>query len=239
MSAPTVLIVAKAPVPGLAKTRIAQSVGDVAAAEVAAAALLDTLMTATSVGWPVVVAVTGDLDHAIRGDEITAALATARVVEQRGAGLGERLANAHADADAGRGVIQVGMDTPQLTVADYLDAGRMVELGSRVIGPAGDGGWWLLGLPDPDEAHGLIGVEMSQGDTGEQTELALGGNFVRLRSVRDMDTWDDAVEIAEHLPISQLAWAVRDIVANAAAEAGVAEAEGTEPPSPTEEEVMA
>ncbi|AXT86613.1 glycosyltransferase [Aeromicrobium sp. A1-2] len=218
MNEPTVLIVAKAPVPGLAKTRIAASIGDEAAAEVAAAALLDTLMTATSVGWPVVVAMTGDLRKATRGDEIEAVLAGTRVVEQRGEGLGERLANAHADADAARGLIQVGMDTPQLKVSDYLDAGRTVELGSRVIGPAGDGGWWLLGLPDPSEAHGLIGVEMSQDDTGEKTELALGGDFVRLRTVRDMDTWDDAIQIADELPISQLAWAVRDVQIRLAAD---------------------
>ena len=37
----TVLVVAKAPVPGLAKTRLAVSVGDRAAADIAAAALLD------------------------------------------------------------------------------------------------------------------------------------------------------------------------------------------------------
>ena len=38
-----VLVVAKAPVPGQAKTRLAASVGDRAAADIAAAALLDTL----------------------------------------------------------------------------------------------------------------------------------------------------------------------------------------------------
>ncbi|MGI9163544.1 MAG: glycosyltransferase, partial [Mycobacterium sp.] len=39
----TALVVAKAPVPGLAKTRLAAAVGDEAAADIAAAALLDTL----------------------------------------------------------------------------------------------------------------------------------------------------------------------------------------------------
>jgi glycosyltransferase A (GT-A) superfamily protein (DUF2064 family) len=37
------LVVAKSPVPGLAKTRLAASIGDAAAADYAAAALLDTL----------------------------------------------------------------------------------------------------------------------------------------------------------------------------------------------------
>ena len=92
MSDPTILVVAKAPVPGLAKTRVAATVGDAAAAELAAAALLDTLETVAALGWPVVVAMTGDLGEAVRVDEITRALSGVRVVPQRGDGLGERLA---------------------------------------------------------------------------------------------------------------------------------------------------
>lgn len=209
MTAPTVLVVAKAPVPGFAKTRIAETVGNEVAAEAAAAALLDTLATATAVGWPVVVAMTGDLSQATRSEEIRAALEPHRVIPQRGEGLAERLANAHLDAGGPDGVIQVGMDTPQLLVADYLDAGRMVERGSIVVGPARDGGWWLLGLPDPSVAQKLIGVGMSQDDTCAKTEEAVGGDVVRLRTVLDMDTWDDALEIAEDIPISHLAESVR------------------------------
>lgn len=208
MTAPTVLVVAKAPVPGLAKTRIASTVGDDVAADLAAAALLDTLATATAVGWPVVVAMTGDLDRAARADEIRAALEPLTVVPQRGDGLAERLANAHADAGATDGVVQVGMDTPQLLVADYLDAGRMVELGSIVVGPATDGGWWLLGLPDPALAQRLVDVPMSTDQTGAKTVEALGGDVITLRTLPDMDTWDDAVAIAADVPISRLADAV-------------------------------
>ena len=208
MSAPVVLVVAKAPVPGLAKTRIAATIGDDAAADVAAAALLDTLATATAVGWPVVVAMTGELDRAARADEIRTALESVRVIEQRGDGLAERLAHAHADVGGPAGVVQIGMDTPQLLVADYLDAGRTVELGSIVLGPADDGGWWLLGLPDPSRAGALVGVGMSQDDTAALTEQALGGDVIRLRTMRDMDTWDDALAIARDVPISRLADAV-------------------------------
>jgi glycosyltransferase A (GT-A) superfamily protein (DUF2064 family) len=205
MTAPTVLVVAKAPVPGLAKTRIAATVGDEVAAQLAAAALLDTLMTVTAVRWPVVVAMAGDLSKAARSDEIRAALSPLRVIPQRGDGLAERLANAHADVGGTAGVIQVGMDTPHLFVADYLHAGRMVELGSTVLGPAEDGGWWMLGLPDPALARRLVGVGMSQDDTATLTERALGGDVVRLRTVRDMDTWADALAIADAAPLSHLA----------------------------------
>lgn len=210
MTDPTLLVVAKAPVPGFAKTRIAATVGDQLAAELAAASLLDTLETAAAVGWPIVVAMTGELGNAVRSAEIAGALSGVRVVEQRGQGLGERLAHAHADADGGHGVVQVGMDTPQLTVRDHLDAGATVRRGARVIGPAADGGWWLLGLPEPGDAGVLADVAMSADDTGEQTERALG-EVVRLREVRDMDTWDDARDIAEAIPLSRLAAVVQSV----------------------------
>ena len=204
MTSPTLLVVAKAPVPGLAKTRIAQTIGDDAAAELAAAALLDTLDAAAAVGWPLVVALTGDLTQAARLEEITAALLEPTVIEQHGEGLAERLANAHVDADDGHGVIQVGMDTPQVTVEDFLEAGRLVEAGHRTIGLADDGGWWLLGLPQSADAKALIDVPMSRSDTGSLTEAARG-DVAHIAVRRDMDTWEDAVAIAAELPISRLA----------------------------------
>ncbi len=208
MNSPTLLIVAKAPVPGLAKTRIAEKIGDEAAAELAAAALLDTLDAAVAVGWPLVVAMTGDLGRAARCDELAAALSDRTVIAQRGDGLAERLANAHEDADQGHGVVQVGMDTPQVTVDDFLQAGRLVAEGHRTIGLADDGGWWLLGLPVGADGKALIDVPMSHADTGALTEKALGGALEHLGVRRDMDTWDDAVAIAAELPISRLAAAV-------------------------------
>lgn len=210
MTHPTLLIVAKAPVPGLAKTRIAQTIGDDAAAELAAAAFLDTLDAAAAVGWPLIVAMTGDLTQAARLDEITAALLAPTVIEQRGDGLGQRLAHAHVDADAGHGVVQVGMDTPQVTIEDFLEAGHLVEAGHRTIGLADDGGWWLLGLPNGADATALVDVPMSQGDTGSLTEAALG-EVSHVRVHRDMDTWEDAQAIAADLPISRLAAAVGTI----------------------------
>lgn len=205
MTTPTLLIVARAPVPGLAKTRIASTVGDEVAAELAAAALLDTLDAAIALGWPLVVAMTGDLSQAARSEELGQQLGRVQVIEQRGDGFGERLVNAHAAADAGHGVVQVGMDTPQVTVEDLFTAGRLVGEGNRVVGPAEDGGWWLLGLPVPSEAAALKDVPMSQSDTRALTEAALAAPVQHVRTLRDMDTWDDAVAIAQDLPISRLA----------------------------------
>jgi glycosyltransferase A (GT-A) superfamily protein (DUF2064 family) len=189
------LVVAKAPVPGLAKTRLAASIGDVAAADVAAAALLDTLDAVAAA--PVthrVVAFTGELASAARADEIRQRLTSFTVVEQRGDGFAERLVNAHADAFAGRPVLQIGMDTPQVT-AELLTscAGQLLD-GDAVLGLAGDGGWWALGVHSAEAARCLAGVPMSQSDTGALTLAALQGSGVDvtlLPELDDVDTIDD------------------------------------------------
>lgn len=205
----TLLIVAKAPVLGLAKTRIAATVGPEAAADLAAAALLDTLDVATSCDTGVVVAITGDLGSAARSDEIRDALAGVSVIQQRGSGLAKRLAHAHADA-AGHGpIVQIGMDTPQVTADDLAAADAFVRSDGAVLGPATDGGWWLLGLDDATRAEFLAGIPMSAADTGARTSAALGADRPRLRELRDMDTWADAVAIAAEVPDRRIADSTR------------------------------
>lgn len=186
----TALVVAKAPVPGLAKTRLAATIGDAAAAQLAAASLLDTLdaVSAADVDHRVV-ALTGTLADAARTQELTRALASFTVIAQRGDGLGERLANAHADAANGGAVLQIGMDTPQVTARMLSDAAAQLD-GSDVIGPAEDGGWWALGLRDPAMARALLSVPMSEPSTGTDTRAALtaaGASLAALEDLRDVD----------------------------------------------------
>jgi len=88
----TLLVVAKAPEPAAPKTRLAATVGDTVAAEIAAAALLDTLDAVAAA--PVaarVVALTGDLDAAACGAEVRRRLESFTVIPQRGDGFAARL----------------------------------------------------------------------------------------------------------------------------------------------------
>lgn len=208
MSRPTALVVAKAPVPGLAKTRIAADIGPDAAAHLAAAALLDTLATADGSGMTVVVALTGDLDQAARADELRAVLAGLVVVPQVGDTFGERLARAHLDADDGDGVVQVGMDSPQLHADDLTEAADRLHDHASVLGPAEDGGWWLLGVRRGSDASALATVEMSTATTGQDTRAVIPGPTALLRALRDVDTWADARAVAEEVPGSRFATAV-------------------------------
>ena len=59
---PAILVVAKAPEPGRVKTRLGADIGMERAAELAAAALLDTLAAGVATGWRGHVSLAGDLD---------------------------------------------------------------------------------------------------------------------------------------------------------------------------------
>ncbi|KHL17770.1 hypothetical protein CLV56_0410 [Mumia flava] len=214
--APTLLVVAKAPVPGVAKTRLATTVGASAAATVAAAALLDTLDVAATSPWPVVIAVAGSFADGVDADAITAACAPYRVVAQRGETFAERLTAAHADADDGHGVVQIGMDTPQVTPAHLEAVGAGLAEADAVLGPATDGGWWVLGVRAARWAEPLADVPMSRHDTGERTSDALARAGARVAygpTLSDLDTWDDAVAIASAAPQTRTARAVQAIAA--------------------------
>lgn len=196
----TVLVVAKAPVPGLAKTRLAAALGAAGAADVAAAALLDTLdaVAATPVAARVV-ALTGDVDATRSAAEIWDRLADFTVIPQRGNDFGERLANAHHDAgEAGYPVVQIGMDTPQVSATLLADCARRLVHTDAVLGPAPDGGWWLLGLRDVGCADCLRTVPMSRSDTGARTLRALAdcGLAVELvAELPDVDVLDDIAAV--------------------------------------------
>jgi glycosyltransferase A (GT-A) superfamily protein (DUF2064 family) len=197
----TLLVVAKAPEPGRAKTRLAATVGDRVAAEIAAAALLDTLdaVAATPVAARVV-ALTGELDAAAGAAEIRCRLESFTVIGQRGDDFADRLANAHADAAVGQPVLQIGMDTPQVTDELLASCARRLLQAQAVLGLACDGGWWVLGLQTPARAECLRSVPMSQPDTGELTLKALHDNGIDVYPVEvltDFDIVDDVAAVRE------------------------------------------
>lgn len=206
------LVVAKAPVAGFAKTRLASTVGPRVAAQLAASALLDTVDSARAVpGATVVCALTGELTEAERASELVAAFRDCVVFPQRGTDFADRLANAHADVAArfpGAPVLQVGMDTPQVRPALLIAALAKLAEADAVLGPALDGGWWALGLRCPADAHVLRTIPMSQPDTGARTLAALRANGLSvspLPSLSDVDTMADAVRVAAQAPATRFA----------------------------------
>jgi glycosyltransferase A (GT-A) superfamily protein (DUF2064 family) len=213
-----VLVMAKAPMPGKVKTRLCPPCSPQQAAALAEAALADTIEAAMACSADrVVVALDG-----APGPWLPAGV---EVIAQRGEGLALRLANAWADTGAGAGAdtdagcragwgIQIGMDTPQVTgalldsVLDALVAHPEVTIEPRtgpgprpraVLGPALDGGWWVIALPGTDPHQVFPGVPMSTSGTyiAQRRRLrGLGLDVVRAPLLRDIDTIDDLRAVA-------------------------------------------
>ena len=113
----------------------------------------------------------------------------------RGTDFAARLANAHRDASrAGYPVLQIGMDTPQVSAALLAECAQALLGAEAVLGPAEDGGWWALGLSDASEPEWLATVPMSRPDTGAHTLGALRGRGLDVRllaTLADVDTVHD------------------------------------------------
>jgi rSAM/selenodomain-associated transferase 1 len=200
---PTVVVLAKAPVPGRVKTRLCPPCSPREAAVLAFAALRDTLGAVGRVGGVRrVLALDGD-----PGDWVPTGF---DVVAQPPGRLDERIA-ATLVATSGPTVL-IGMDTPQVRATDIERALAVLGAGiDAVVGPARDGGYWLLGLrvPRPDA---VLGVPMSVGHTGaaQIARLAERGSTVELlRKLRDVDTFDDALAVAADAPTTRFARAVQ------------------------------
>lgn len=194
------LVVAKRPLAGLAKTRLIPRFGAEGAAALAAAALADTFAAAHACRADrVVVSFDGDPTGVVPNDF--------EVFPQCAGDLADRLTGAWSDA-GGPGV-QIGMDTPQLTAADLdaaLDALRAPGVDS-VLGPASDGGWWSIGFhhPHPDA---FAGIPMSQPHTGARQQARLqdlGLTTSLLPTHPDVDLPDDVARVAALAPGSRFA----------------------------------
>jgi glycosyltransferase A (GT-A) superfamily protein (DUF2064 family) len=215
-----VLIMAKAPHAGYVKTRLCPPATLIQAARIAAASLLDTVDAVSEMrrAQPVL-ALAGDLTNAVCEHELAHALRNIPIVTQRGVTLGQRIAAAHTDAAAllpGHPILQIGMDTPQID-HELLGTCRSTLLSNgtdAVLGPATDGGWWILGLRDPHDAQTIADVPTSRNDTGESTARALRRHGLRLTELpvlTDVDTPDDARHVAALAPRTRFAAAMREI----------------------------
>ena len=196
-----VLLFAKFPVPGRVKTRLAQTIGDGAAAHLATALLRDSFHRFQ--GLP-------DAPLWILGDRREAGsfetLLGSRVsYRPQGEGsLGARLRRAFADPPGGApGAIAIGADAPHMDPEILSAAAAAVRRGEVALGPALDGGYYLIGVPCggvdlealfPDAGWGEPGVL----DRARQALQAPSpsGDVVQTQMfgpLRDIDEWEDVL----------------------------------------------
>jgi rSAM/selenodomain-associated transferase 1 len=196
----TLIVIAKEPVPGRVKTRLTPPFTPVQAAALAEAAIADTLnAVAATPAQRRVLALAGE-----PGPWLPAGF---EVIPQRGGGLDERLAACFDDAYQGEPMVLIGMDTPQVTPGLLSAAARELTSADAVFGPAADGGFWLLGLREPNEAL-LRGVPMSVPETGAAQLSRLhdaGLHVTHVPELTDVDTITSARQVAKTAPATRFA----------------------------------
>lgn len=195
-----VVVLAKAPRPGLVKTRMSPPFSLQQAADLSACMLSDvlaeTVAASRSLGLEAVVAV-----HPADALCELASLAPPgfRVVAQHGSTLSERLIRAAAEAAAtgASPILLRGSDSPLLSVQTHADALTALATNDVVVSPDRDGGYSLIGLRVPRAA--LFQHEMSTRSVLEDTlarAQAAGLRTHRLPPGGDIDTASDLAGLA-------------------------------------------
>jgi rSAM/selenodomain-associated transferase 1 len=196
-----VVVLAKYPTAGRVKTRLAAHIGDEAAADLYEAFVRDLARRLRTLGCPVWWAVTPARRR------FAALVRSRRCFPQRGRDLGARMDHASrvVAARTGGPVLVLGADAPHVALPALAAAARALARGADVVlGPAADGGYWLIGLRRPWRALfddvawstpgvaaatrgrirrlGLRGTEVALGwDVDEPRDLARLARVVRRR----------------------------------------------------------
>ncbi len=190
---PAVAVFAKAPLPGHAKTRLGAGLGMARAArlyERMLRAQLDRLQHSLS-GWhrTVFAAEHRDMDWFVRHAPAW------ELLPQEGDDLGARLENAFNllfERSIERAVV-VGADSPDLQADHLLVAGSALADYELVLGPAHDGGYYLIGQRAPG-ADVFDGIPWSTARVLDRTlshARVLDLRVHLLPTLHDIDTLDD------------------------------------------------
>ncbi len=193
MSESALVVFLKHPQPGAVKTRLAAAIGPDAAAGLYRA-LVEHVLEATT-------PMPGDYERLVFFDppeslpEMRDRLPGVRLMAQSGHDLGARLADAfgRAFARGARRVAIVGTDAPGVSRATVREALSALDAADVVIGPADDGGYYLIALRAP-RPELFAGIRWSTPSVREQTlaRAAAAGLSVReLKHLRDVDTLED------------------------------------------------
>lgn len=189
-----ILVFAREPEPGMAKTRLAPLLGDRGAAELHARFVHNTLTMACRAGLSPV-----ELwcSPSINGDFFRDCQARFDItLRQQSPGvLGQRMHLALSDAlQQSTAAVLIGTDCPGLCAADLAEALGVLERGTgAVLGPALDGGYYLVGLTHAD-SHVFDNLEWGSETVFADTVKRLEDrdiDYHRLPVREDVDTPED------------------------------------------------
>lgn len=181
------VVFARRPTIGVGKRRLAAAIGDVEALRFQRGAIDGLLRRlAGDPRWRTTVAVSPDRPV----DWLRGRVAT---TPQGGGDLGVKLTRVSRRFPVGRLVI-IGSDTPTVTRADIAAAFDALRSHDAVVGPARDGGYWLIGLRRAP--RGLLpfdNIRWSSTHTLADTLAGLSG--LRVATLRTLEDIDDEASL--------------------------------------------
>ena len=142
---PIILLFIKAPFEGQIKSRLAASIGNDAALEIYQRFVLDTLATVGALGIPLRICCYPPDAVALICSWLGTELA---YMPQQGNDLGERMEQAFEEVfhEGYDRAVLIGSDIPELSLAVLREALAALDTHDAVLGPAADGGYYLIGF---------------------------------------------------------------------------------------------
>ncbi|NNE41940.1 MAG: glycosyltransferase [Marinicaulis sp.] len=186
----TVIIFAKAPRAGAVKTRLAKGVGVGRATALFRVMAERTIAEARNGGWRTMIAI--DPDHAATGGSFYEA-GVERIPQGHG-DLGKRMDRAIKRAPAGP-VIVIGADAPGFRAQHLRAAFDRLRSADAVIGPADDGGYWLIGFARRRPMRCYFGVVRWSTTHALQDTLAGLPETYRIALLEELHDVDDARDL--------------------------------------------
>ena len=197
------VIMAKAPKPGMVKTRLTQSLPSPAVTALYRCLLEDTLALATSLTNVEVAVMCPEPDQ----DELAQLVGNAvQVVTQTGEGLAAGLTSVfqHFTGSGGRHVIAFNSDSPHLAPSVLDSAFEILATHDVVVGPTHDGGYYLVGAK---AAHPALFESDGMGTGSALDRLLTRAKALELSTgftepFYDIDVANDLILLARELRLS-------------------------------------
>lgn len=176
---PRLYIMAKAPVMGRAKTRLAADIGVTHAKRIYRNMMSQVIRNVKDPRWDTVLAVT---PLSAMG-QVPEWKGTAQIPQVSGS-LSPRLAAIFRYTGP---TAVIGTDCPQVGAPDIVEAFKALKSQKAVFGPADDGGFWLMGMRGPVPAKVFDNVRWSHEETLADITRNIGGPVHKLRTLTDVD----------------------------------------------------